>query len=258
MGSLRRYGLRIYLRSRQSNRQGVCLPRQTPCCSVLHWHVLQCVAVRCSVILEVIYIFCTCVVFFGVCECCSVLQCAAVSYVAVCCSMLPCVAGRVRQCVCLVTLLVFIHIFIAACRVLQCRVLQCRVLQCAAVCCSVVCCNVLQCVAICCSVVCCSVLQCRVSHSFVLQCVAVCGSVLQRVANVAVCCSVLQCRVLQCRVLQCAAESTSSNSLSSSISSSPLAGATSSPSLYHTIHTCIMPQNVLYSRRGLISASSPF
>ena len=76
-------------------------------------HMLQCVAVCCSVLQ------CTAV-------CCSVLQC-----VVVCCSVLQCVA---------------------VCRsVLQCLAVCCNVSQCGAVCsilpCSV-CCMVLQCVAV--------------------------------------------------------------------------------------------------------------
>ena len=154
----------------------IAMPCVAVCCCVLQCCVLQCVAV-----------------------CCSVFQCRMLQYVAVCCRVLQ---GRVRQRVYLVKLLVFIHIFIAACRVLQCRVLQCRALQCAAVCCSVVCCKVLQCVAVCCSVACCSVLLCRVSQYRVSQYIAVCGSVLQCVANVAVFCSVVCCIVVCCSVLQ--------------------------------------------------------
>jgi len=102
--------------------------------------------------------------------CCSVLQCALVSYgvyCSLCCSVLQCVAvcWGVLRCV-----LQFVL----------------RVLQCVAVCCSV-----LRCVEVCiavCVAVCCSVLHCW------FQCVVVCCRVCCRV-----CCSVLQWLAVCCR-----------------------------------------------------------
>ena len=120
--------------------------------------MLQCVAVRCSV-LQCVAVCCGAshtskegVGGYSDTVCCSALQC-----VAVCCSALQRVAV----------------LCIAVTRkwgvvVTRCVAVCCSVLQCVAVCCSV-----LQCLAVCCSV---------------LQCVAACCSVLQFVA---VCCSAL-------------------------------------------------------------------
>jgi len=176
--------------------------------------VLQCVAVSCSVIRDVL----------GLCVavCCSELQwvalwfenvqrpllpisvgglwvavgCSGLQWVAVGCSGLQWVAVR--------------------CSAMQCVAVRCSALQCVTVSCSViwehpapslthfcgrsVCGSVLQCVA-----VCCSVLQCVAVCCSVLQCVAVCCSVIRQRPAISfahryersVCCSVLQC-LLQC------------------------------------------------------------
>jgi len=126
--------------------------------------VLQCVAVRCSV-LHCVALCCSvydfelirhkCIILNSLCRNSSVLQC-----IAVCCSALQCVAG--------------------CCSVLQCVAVYCGVLHGVTVCCSVrqcvaECCNaysVLRCVAWCCSV-----LQCVSVCCGMLQCIAVCGSV---------------------------------------------------------------------------------
>jgi len=92
-----------------------------------------------------------------VAECCSVLQCAAVSFVD----------GRVDCTAC-----------IAAC----CSVVQCVLWRVAIV---AVCCSVLQCVA--CTAVCCSVPQC------VTVCVAVCRSVFCLSADFVLAPRALQC-----------------------------------------------------------------
>ena len=111
--------------------------------------MLQCVAVRCSVL-----------------QC--VLQCVAV-WAAVSSASLH--LGFVY-------LLPLLHL---CCSVLQCVAVCCSVSQCVAVCCSV-----LQCVAVCCSVhtsalsiFCLSYTYFTVCCKCVLQCVAVCCSVLQ-------------------------------------------------------------------------------
>ena len=105
--------------------------------------MLQCVAVRCSVLQSSALL---------ASQCCSVLQCGAVC-VAVRCSALQCVQKK----------RVFPALKRSGC-VLQCVAVRHSMLQCVAVFfsvvqCGAVCCSVLQCVA-----VCRSVLQCVAVH----------------------------------------------------------------------------------------------
>jgi len=117
------------------------------------YHVLQCVAVYCSVLQYVLR--CAAV-------CCIMLQCAAA-----CRSVLRCAAVcRSGQCVA------------ACCSMLQCVTVCCIVLQCVAVCCSV-----LQCVAVCCRVS--LILVCGRCFQTGLACLPSIAS------HVQVCCSVL-------------------------------------------------------------------
>ena len=132
--------------------------------------MLQCVAMRCSVLQRVVNFvsaprangiwICVFVAVF-----CNVLQC-----VAVCCSALPCVA--------------------VGCSALQCVAVRCSVLQCVVL---LQCEFVIQLIAF-------------EGQFFEVQCVAVyfavCCSVLQCAA---VCCSVVQCVAVCCNVLQCVA-----------------------------------------------------
>ena len=100
-------------------------------CVAVYYRVLQCVAVRCSVLdLEIA------VVPYEVLGT-DVLQCAAMY-----CSVLQCIA--------------------VCCSVLQCAAVCCSVLQCVAECCSVWQCIAVHCSVLRCVAVCCSVLQCVV------------------------------------------------------------------------------------------------
>jgi len=148
------------------------------CCNVL-----QCVAVCCSVLQDLLAAFhaaSTCTITPSSVRCLlSVFVCV---YACVCvwwgvCEWV-CVWVRVQS--------TFLHSlsFLSLARSLS---LVCN-LTCVAVCCSV-----LQCVAVCCSVlrcvaVCCSVLMCVAVRCSVLQCAAVCCTALQSVAE---CCSAL-------------------------------------------------------------------
>jgi len=128
--------------------------------------------------------------------CCSVLQCATVSYsvlqcVAACCSALQDHVAHANA---------GGKMVLNPCRFSAYKDACCSVLQCVAVCGSV-----LQCAAVCCSVlrgVCTIMSHTRVQVAKWCRILAVLALKGMRVA---VCCSVLQCVAMWCNVVQCCA-----------------------------------------------------